>query len=272
MQLSVTSWSFPACTLQECADISRALGINALDVGLFYRSALPKDELIERPSEVATMVKRLGVATPSYYHLFGNSPADRNLARRDSLAANLADFRQVLRFADDAGIPNVFILPGVVNAGQSRAEAFAIAAEALNRMVELSHDHAATVSIEAHVHSLLESPADTLAMLEEAPGLKLTLDYAHFTCLGYRQPEIDVLAPHAAHVHLRQTVIGKLQTPVERGTINLAAQFGALRDAGYDGAVALEFVHQAYMGTLNEDVLTETVALRDAWRAWNGEG
>ncbi|MEO9299763.1 sugar phosphate isomerase/epimerase family protein [Devosia alba] len=271
MHLSLTSWSFPACTLAECAAISRALGINALDVGLFYRSALPKSDLLERPSDVAAMVKTLGVATPSYYHLFGDNPADRNLASRGSLESNLRDFRQVLRFADAVGIPSVFILPGVVNPGQSRAEAFAISAEALHRMVELTREHAASVSIEAHVHSLLESPADTLAMIEQVPGLKLTLDYAHFTCLGYRQAEIDVLAPHAAHVHLRQTAIGQLQTPVERGTINMPAQFGVLRDAGYGGALALEFVHQAYMGTLNEDVLTETVAMRDVWRAWNGE-
>ena len=44
MRLSLTSWSFPSCTLQECAGISRALGIGALDVSLFYRSGLNKAE------------------------------------------------------------------------------------------------------------------------------------------------------------------------------------------------------------------------------------
>ena len=42
MKLSLTAWSMPQCTLQEAAGISKALGINALDVGLFYRSALDK--------------------------------------------------------------------------------------------------------------------------------------------------------------------------------------------------------------------------------------
>ena len=269
MQLSLTSWSLPACNLAECAGISKALGIDALDLGLFYRSALPKAELLDAPQALASAVKKLGLAVPSYYHLFGDSLVDRNLARRDSLAQNLRDMQQVLQFADAAGIGSVFVLPGVVNPGQSRAEAFEIAAEALSRMVALSSNHAASVSIEAHVHSLLESPTDTLAMLDRVPGLKLTLDYAHFTCLGYRQAEIDVLAPHAVHVHLRQAVSGRLQTRVAEGTINMAAQFGTLRDAGYTGALALEYVHQAYMGTLHEDVLTETVALRDLWRDWS---
>ena len=97
------------------------------------------------------------------------------------------------------------------------------------------------------------------------------LDYAHFVCLGYRQDEIDPLAAHAAHVHLRQARPGALQAKAGEGVINMEAQFGALRDAGYAGHMALEYVHQDYMGTLYDDVLTETLRLRDRWRRWAGE-
>ena len=83
-----------------------------------------------------------------------------------------------------------------------------------------------TLTIEPHVHSYLESPALVLDLLDKVPGLKLTLDYAHFVCLGYRQDEIDVLAPHAAHVHLRQAKAGELQTKLAKGTINIGAQLG----------------------------------------------
>jgi hypothetical protein len=44
--------------------------------------------------------------------------------------------------------------------------------------------------------------------------------------------------------------------------------FGTLRDAGYTGALAIEPVHQDYMNTLFEDVLTEIVALRDCFNNW----
>ncbi len=272
MRLSVTSWSFPACTLVECAAITQALGIGALDVGLFYRSALPKDELLADPDAVAARVRALGVDVPNYYHLFGAGLDDRNNADPASLADNLVDLTRVLQFADAAGIATVFVLPGVVNPGQSRSAAQAASAANMRELLALSGDFDATLTIEPHVHSILESPADTLRYLDAVPGLKLTLDYAHFACLGYRQDEIDPLAPHAAHVHLRQARSGALQTPADRGTINMAAQFGTLNDAGYDGAMALEFVHQDYMGTMHEDVLTETVAVRDAWRRWSGEG
>ena len=272
MRLSLTSWSFPSCTLEECAAISNALGIGSLDVGLFYRSALPKDALLADPEAVAAKVHTLGVEVPNYYHLFGAGLDDRNNADPASLADNLTDLAQVMRFADAAGIGSVFVLPGVVNPGQSRATAQAASAANMRELVALSQDYAATLTIEPHVHSILESPADTLRYLEAVPGLKLTLDYAHFACLGYRQEEIDPLAPHAAHVHLRQAKSGALQTPADRGTINMAAQFGTLAEAGFKGAMALEFVHQDYMGTMHEDVLTETIAVRDAFRHWAGEG
>ena len=65
--------------------------------------------------------------------------------------------------------------------------------------------------------------------------------------------------------------MGALQAKFAQGTLNFPAMFGTLRAAGYDGYLALEAVHQDYMNTLTEDVLTETVALRDCFRNWNGE-
>ena len=62
--------------------------------------------------------------------------------------------------------------------------------------------------------------------------------------------------------------MGALQTKFAEGTLNFPAMFGTLRDAGYQGALAIENVHQDYMNTLFEDVLTETIAMRDCYRAW----
>lgn len=271
MRLSLTSWSMPLCALTEAAAISNALGIGALDVGLFYRSALDRDAILADPNAVAETVTALGVAVPNYYHLFGDGLEGRNLALPGTVDDNARDLSRVLSFCDGAGIGTVFVLPGVINPGQSRRQAFAASAESLNALVAVAADFDATLTIEPHVHSLLESPTDVLALLEAVPGLKLTLDYAHFVCLGYRQEDIDVLAPHAAHVHLRQARPGALQAKGTQGTINMAAQFGTLREAGYDGALSLEFVHQDYMNTLFDDVLTETVALRDLYRSWAGD-
>ena len=269
MRLSLTAWSMPSCTLEECAAISTALGIGALDVGLFYRSALDRAALLADPRAAAERVRGLGVEVPNYYHLFGEGLAGRNLALPGTLEGNLRDLRAVLEFADAAGIGTVFVLPGVVNAGQSRADAARVSAGSLTEMVALAGDFAATLCIEPHVHSWAESPSLVLDLVERT-GVRLALDYSHFACLGYRQEEIDPLAPHAAHVHLRQARMGALQAKFAEGTLNFPAMFGTLREAGYGGALAIEPVHQDYMNTLYEDVLTEIVALRDCWREWEG--
>ena len=269
MRLSLTSWSFPSCTLQECAGISRALGIGALDVSLFYRSGLNKAEILGDPRAAAEPLAGLGVAIPNYYHLFGDGLAGQNLALPGTTEQNVADLARVMEFADAAGIGSVFILPGVVNPGQSRDQAARVSIESLRALMEVASHHKARLCIEAHVHSLAESPA-MVRRLVDATGIGLVLDYAHFACLGYRQEEVDVLAPHAVHVHLRQARMGALQAKFGQGTLNFPAMFATLRDAGYQGWLALEAVHQDYMATLTEDVITETVALRDCFRNWEG--
>jgi sugar phosphate isomerase/epimerase len=268
MKLSLTSWSLPACTLQEAADVSRALGVNELDVGLLYRSSLDRKEMIADPQSVARKVRSLEIAIPNYYHLFGAGLSDRNLAMPGTIKQNLADFEQVIEFCNLADIQTVFVLPGVINPGQSRQDALAESARSLNALMGIAARSKTILTIEAHVHSYLESPSMVLQLLERVEGLKLTLDYAHFACLGYRQEEIDPLARHAAHVHLRQARPGVLQAKSDEGTINMSALFGTLRDSGYQGAMSLEYVFQDYMNTRYDDVLTETILMRDQFRSW----
>lgn len=270
MKLSLTAWSMPECTLEEAAGISKALGIGALDVGLFYRSALDKSLILNDPTAAAAPLAALGVELPNYYHLFGDGLEGQNLALPGTLPQNVADLERVLTFADAANIPTVFVLPGIVNAGQSREDAMKVSTESLIALLDVAKGFKADICIEPHVHSWAESPSLVLKLIEKT-GIKLALDYSHFACLGYRQEEIDPLAPHAIHVHLRQGRMGVLQAKMAEGTLNFPAMFGTLKEAGYTGALAIECVHQSYMNTLFDDVLTETILMRDAFRNWEME-
>ncbi|MEO8241356.1 MAG: sugar phosphate isomerase/epimerase [bacterium] len=270
MRLSVAAWSFPGLTLPECAGVARALGIDGLDVGLFYRSGLDKAEILSDPRAAAARLAGLGVEIPNYYHLFGDGLAGRNLALSGTVGQNVRDLAKVLEFADCAGIGSVFVLPGIVNPGQSREDAARVSVESLKALLDVAADFKAKLCIEAHVHSFAESPTMVQRLVDET-GIGLALDYAHFACLGYRQDEIDPLAKYAVHVHLRQARTGVLQAKFGQGTLNFPAMFATLKEAGYDGWLALEAVHQDYMATLTEDVITETVAMRDSFRAWMGE-
>ena len=164
----------------------------------------------------------------------------------------------------------MFILPGIINPGQSRDDATRVSVASLKALLDVASDFNARLCIEPHVHSFAESPAIVQRLIDET-GIGLALDYAHFACLGYLQDEVDPLAKHAVHVHLRQAKMGHLQAKFAEGTLNFPAMFATLRAAGYTGWLALEAVHQGYMNTLGDDVLTETVALRDCFRNWMGD-
>lgn len=269
MRLTLATWSFPALTLAECAGLTQALGIGALDVGLAGRAALDRDEILSDPLAAAGHLRGLSVDLTNYYHLFGDGLAGRNLALPGTTAANARDLEKVLTFADAAGIPSVFVLPGIVNPGQDRAAAARIATDSFRALAEVASGFDAVLCTEPHVQSWMESPTLARALAEET-GVRLCLDYAHFACLGYRQEEIDPLVPLAAHVHLRQARPGALQAKFAQGTLNFPAMFGTLRAAGYTGAMTLEAVHQDYMNTLGDDVLTEVIALRDSFLDWKG--
>jgi len=268
VQLSVTSWSFPQLTLDEVAGLARVVGFPAIDLGYFYRSALDKGRLLREPERYGAELKaKLPVGVANLYHLFGNDTVERNLASPDSRAENTADFRQALQFCRAVGAPTIFILPGMLNGAQSRRQALEATVESLKPLTAAASAAGIVLCLEPHVHSYLETPA-LAAELCERSGAKLALDYAHFAVSGYRQEEIDALAPHAGHIHLRQARPGALQTKLEAGTLNFPALFSTLRDAGFGGYVACEYVHQGYFDTLHDDVLTETIKMRDLFRAW----
>ncbi|MCU0829804.1 MAG: sugar phosphate isomerase/epimerase [Tabrizicola sp.] len=259
MRMTVTSWSFPACTLREARGVSEALGFRAMDVGLLHGAALDRGRITGDPEGAARGLD--GLAVSNLYWLFGRDIVENAVSDPGARDRNTAEFDAVCRFAKAAGAPTIFVLPGVSGPG-----AFDTSAAGLRDLVAVAGQHGVTLTVEPHVGGLLASPADTLRILDQVPGLKLALDYAHFVCMGFRQSEIDVLAPHAGHVHLRQARPGALQAKWGEGVLDFTAMVGVLRDAGYDGWLAVEYVHQGYMNTLFDDVLTETIRMRDHLR------
>lgn len=260
MKLTITSWSFPACTLTEAWGVAQAMGFQAMDLGLLHGVALDRARIIQDPEAAAKALG--GINVSNLYWLFGADIAQHAVSDPASKARNDAEFVRVCRFAQALDCPTIFVLPGVTGPG-----AFAAATEALRGLLKIARHYGVQLTVEPHVGGLLTSPARTLELLAAVPGLKLTLDYAHFTCMGFRQDEIDALAPHAAHVHLRQARPGALQAKWSEGVLDFTSMLGVLRDAEYQGYLSVEYVHQAYMNTLGDDVLTETVQMRDHLRS-----
>lgn len=270
MKLSVSSWSFPHLTLAEATEVVRALGIEAIDLGYFFKPSLDKNRVLADPEAYGTEVSAsLPVQPVNLFHLFGEDLEDRNLARvRDP--QHLADMRSVLKFARAASIPSVFVLPGMINPGQSRSQAIDASAEALKPLVEAGQRNETAVLIEPHLGSILNSPDITQELVHRVPGLNIVLDLSHFIAMGFCQTDIEPLASITGHVHVRQARPGLIQTKMEEGIIDFPGLFGTLRDSGYDGWVTIEYEHEAGTNSQFDDVLSETVKMRDCFRAWTG--
>lgn len=270
MKLTLTSWSFPRCTLEEAAGIARALGFEAMDAGAYPGGHLNRDAILKGDRDEIQRVRSLGLQISNVYYTFGAGFVERPLNSPDPKVRrkNREDFRRVVEFCAAIACPSVMLLPGVIHPHMSKADAIQRCIEACQELLAISLPAGVDIAIEPHVMGLLESPRDTLAVVEAAPELALALDYAHFVTLGYTQAEVDPLCTFAAHVHLRQAKPGFLQTRLEHGTLNFPAMLDALRQAGYDGYLAVEYVHQDYLQTDNVDVISETVKLRDLVRAY----
>ena len=263
MKMALATWSFPYCSLPEVVGITKALGLDAVDMGIDYKASVGREALLADPKSTGLALRDYNVDMPCFYYRFGENLDERNIAHPAFFEENLTDFEKIISFCLAAGIKTVFILPGVVNPGQSVADAIEVAAKAFNAFIPIAVKAGIALTFEPHVRSITESPSVTLNLLDRVPGLKLTLDYSHFVCLGFRQEDIDPLAVHAAHIHLRQAKPGELQAKFDEGTLNFPAMIGTLTEVGYDGYLVLENVHQTYMNSLYDDVLTEVIRMRD---------
>jgi sugar phosphate isomerase/epimerase len=269
VELSLTGWSFRLLSLEEAAGVGAALGFTAMDWGAFPGGQLDREAILSDPKRLVKRVRETDMPVSNIYWTFGGGIKERALNHPDpdERAHNVEDFRRLVDFCAEAGVPSVMLLPGVLHPGQTQTEAIQTCIEGCRELLEVSKPAGVKIALEPHVMGLLERPEETLQVAQGAPGVGLALDWGHFLTLGYTRAQVDPLAGYAAHVHLRQAKQGMLQTRLEHGTLNFPRILDALRSAGYEGYLAVEYVHQDYMQTDNVDVISETVKLRDLLRA-----
>ncbi len=274
MPVSGSSWSFVGVTLAESVQIYQALGIGAVDLialpGNPDPPQLASEEILQRPRETAQRIRNLGVPIGNLNFNFAANFKERATNHKDPKIRerNREDYATVIDFCRECQIPSATVLPGILQEDWPREKALDVAAEELNQFAALSRKQGITTTFEAHLGSILESPLDTLTFMQSNPGLKLTLDYGHFTCQGFSQEQIDPLAVHAAHVHLRQAADNKLQARWDEGTLDLPRIISKLQSADYTGFLSLEYEHmEGWMHLDKADVLTETVKMRDLLRS-----
>ena len=135
---------------------------------------------------------------------------------------------------------------GVVTLPAGPAEDGAAAAAAtLRPLLEEARARGVTLAVETHIGAVTERPAAAVSLCLAVPGLHLTLDPSHYWAGPAQQRGWRDTVPFVAHVHLRDAGAGgwdEIQVWPGRGSIDFALVAAALRQAGYAGTWAVEYI------------------------------
>lgn len=272
MEFSCHTWGFNDLTLPEALGTIARLGFRYVDIGTgpqltAARAATPKarDTLI---AELRGDLRTFNLKVADFYIMLPRISLDDELKRQNELAA----FRAMLPVARALEVPGVTVSPGLVHPEEDE-DAWDRTVVALRSMLSAAQELELSLSIEPHLDSMAGTPERAMKLIEDVPGLELTLDWAHLTVQKAKVAEIEALLPYARHIQIRQATTKRLQTPFARGKIDLEAFMQTLRDADYLNAICIELMQTVdWHGTQKVDSIAEAIQLRDALRDLRDSG
>ena len=275
MRLSCADNTFRLLQPWESAlDVIRLLDLEAVDVCLMGdRSHLrPEHVRADLEGAAARIVEGVARRDLAVSDLFCIPWTDferyaPNHPDPDERERSRALFTDMLELAVRCGAPGMTMLPGIDWPGQSHEDAFARCVEELAFRASRARGEGLRFSIEPHLGSLVQDPAEARRLCEQAADVELTLDYSHFVYQGYPEAQIEPLAAHARHVHVRGAREGRMQVALQTSAIDFERMVDVLTAAGYDGDLGLEYLWIDWEHLNDCDVLSETILLRDRLRA-----
>jgi sugar phosphate isomerase/epimerase len=279
-KLACADFAFPLLSHENSLALIGMLGFDGVDIGLFEgRSHIQPSDQFKNVATSARKLKKVlddrGLKAadvflqldPDFHRFAINHPA---AARRRHAREQ---FLKTLDYAAAVGSEHVTTLPGVAVDGEPRAAFWGRTCDELAWRVEQSNDRGLVFGTEAHIGSIADSPALAKRLVNDVPGLTLTLDYTHFTRKGMPDSAVEPLIPHASHFHARGACKGRLQASFDGNSIDYARVAEQMRKSGYRGYVGIEYVWTVWERCNEVDNLSETIRFRDFFRAQsNGNG
>lgn len=281
MELGMPCWSLGIQHLQghvpleAAAKIVSALGFRNTAIGWAH---IDWPALLADPQKEADRVRRimepLDLFVDDSFIWFRNKYVDElknelkcTITQPDPKAReeNFEMFKAFTEFCVHLGCPGITISSGIKyqDQGFSFDEIYDIARTELTRMVDYSGERGVEVRPEPHSESIMGTLKTCKQMLEDVPGLKVSLDYSHFMPQGHSIEDVHVLIPYAGHVHARQANRERLMCRLEEGILDFEAIVNELHRQNYQGNIALEYVCVNYRGCNDVDVITETMKLTE---------
>lgn len=266
-RISCSEYSFPAVPGQrERIGMVGLLGFELVDLALFL---VEGSELVANPGDLAAGLRAAlsdhGLVSEDLFLAVGETfeeiaPNQRDRPLREQ---RRREFSAAVRVAGELGIRGITVLPGVTWA-EDAATAWRVCVEELSWRVETAAAAGVETRIEAHAGSIASVPELAARLCEEVSGLRLTLDLSHFELQAVTLDRMLTLVPLAGHLHVRAAKPGAIQVRWRDNESDFEALVDALRARGYGGAYCVEYVPMPKWRCDEVDVVTETLATRDA--------
>lgn len=273
IRLACADFSFPLLPHADVLRLLAMLGVSGVDIGLFEnRSHLwPSREFADLPRAAARLRSQLhdqGLVAadlflqmdPDFVPWAVNHPEGARRQRARDW------FLRTLEYAGGVGAQHVTLLPGVEFADEEPARSWDRAVVELAWRVEQAARCGIVCAVEAHVGSLVSEPQRALRLVQETPGLTLTVDYTHFTRAGLADCAVEPLLAYASHFHVRGACPGRLQTSFVGNTIDYTRVVALLQQRSYAGWLGIEYVWIDWERCNECDNLSETILYRDHLR------
>lgn len=260
--------AFPRLSHSVALAVIHDLGIPAVDICVYSEGAhTSAGNVLADPVGTADVVLRrceaAGLEVADVFLILGLEELAINHPDADVRAESFRWFEQAVRFVVRLSAPGITVLPGTTFEGVDPSDGLSLAASELQRRAVVAGESGLRVSCEAHVGSIVESPALTLELLERAPDVWLTLDHSHFIFQGIEQNDATALIPRSRHLQLRQSAPGMMQARAGEGALDLDRLRAQLDAGGYAGFVSIEYLHDEWLDCTRLDCVSETAALRE---------
>ncbi len=266
LEFSCHTWGFSDQLLPEALGTIARLGFRHVDIGSgthinVVRASTPSTR-VQAARELLEDLKAFNLSVADVSVMFPRISVN-DAPKRDT---DLKLFKALVPFLKGISARGVTVSAGLVHPPDDE-EAYQRTINALGEMVTVCQKFEMAIRLEPHLDSMAQTPAQALRILNDVAGLGITLDWAQMVCQKIKLSDIITLMPHVKHVQIRQAAPQKLQTPHDKGKIDLHEVITTLKEANYAGMICIESLQTVnWHGAMPVNPIREASVLRDSLR------
>lgn len=256
MKVACSTAGFTKLKLEDALKSIRELGFRYTDLLMMENWAhINPSSLVADPVSKAKWAGELLKANGlTAIGINGNVSSPINTTDPERQRKNLAETEALAIFAENLNIPVVVLQPGPVDPSRGLEKSQEASINALKDMLKLTKKHNRELAIETHVNSVGERYEDALKIVKSVPGLKLAYDPSHFVMQQMNLADSESMIDYAAHVHLRNAVVGNFQAAMDKGILDFDWVLKTLKKHSYQGYIAIEYIDGREDYDINEQI------------------